>query len=410
MSVVKEDKFFRQVLPNGLKVIFEKRDVPLVVTMAATRFGSGYEDPKIKGIAHLIEHTVFKRTKTKTADQIAALIENKGGDINAFTGQEITAYHSKLGADNFEVGMDVVSDIMLNPVFNKKDIDKEKKVVLQEMKMYHDAPKRFVSEKLFEQIYAPPFGLSGIGTPETLKRITRAAMQKYHGIYYSPSNIVVSVVGKADVDHIWNLSRKYFLKKQVQRQINKMQKLSVKPGSFGNFIEHRKGIDQAHLSFGYLMPSLQSPLRYAAEIFNNIFGELSFTSRLYQEIRERRGLAYHAYSSVNQEVDYSYGEIYIGTEKSKLESSKKIALKELKKMEKVDLKDVNESKERLIGKFALRGEDSENVAYDLLQEELNGDGKEYYKYPARISEVKLEDVRKVAKIAQIASAMILPEN
>lgn len=407
--MVKEDKFFRQILPNGLKVIFEKRDVPLVVTMAATRFGSGYEPSNLKGIAHLIEHTVFKRTKTKTAEQIASLIECQGGDLNAFTGEEVTAYHAKLGADHFEVGMDVISDIMLNPCFNKRDIDKERKIVLQEIKMHHDSPKRFISEKLFEQIYAAPFGLSGAGTPETLKNITRAAMQKYHGIYYSPSNIVVSVVGRADVDHIWNLSRKYFLKKQVQRQIDKRQKLSIKTGSFGNFIEHRKGVDQAHLALGYLIPSLQNPLRYSAEVFNNIFGELSFTSRLYQEIRERKGLAYHAYSTLSQEVNYGYGEIYIGTDKSKLEYAKKIALNELRKMQKVDIKDVNEAKERLIGKFALRGEDSENVAYDLLQEELNGDGKEYYKYPARISEVKLEDVRKVAKIAQIASAMVLPE-
>ncbi|MFC1685776.1 M16 family metallopeptidase [Nanoarchaeota archaeon] len=405
----KVDKFYRQVLPNGLKVIFERRDIPLVVTMAATKFGSGYEPAGIKGIAHLMEHTVFRRTKTRTSQEVTSLIENQGGKLNAFTDDTITAYYSKLRSDHFEIGMDVISDIALNPALMKRDMDMEKKIVLQEIKMNHDNPARHALHKLIEQLYANPFGMSGLGTPETVSRITKTMMQKYHSIYYSPSNMVMSVVGKAEVDHIWNLSRKYFMKKSVQRQIDKIQKPTISAGPFGNYIEKRREMDQAHVMLGYHMPTLQNKLRYAAEIFNNILG-CGFTSKLFQQIREKRGLAYAVYSDVSQDVDYALGYIYMGTDKEKADSATKLALAELKKMQKIDIKEVNEAKERLIGKYALKNENSEDVALNLLMEELNGDGKNYYKYVANVSEVKLEDVRQVAKIAQIASSMILPED
>jgi len=404
----KEDKFYRQILPNGLKVIFEKRDIPLVVTLAATKFGSGYEPANLKGIAHLMEHTVFRRTKTRTSQELTSTIENEGGKINAFTTEEITGFYAKLRADHFEKGMDIISDITLNPTLNKRDMDMEKKIVLQEGKMFHDSPPQYASIKLFEQLYAAPFGQFAVGNQKTISAITRQTMQKYHSIYYSPSNMVISVVGKAEVDHIWNLSKKHFMKKQVQRQIDKRQKLVINEGSFGNFIEKRKEIDQAHTMLGYYMPGMQHKLRYAAEIFNNILGE-GFSSKLFQQIREKRGLSYVVYSRLNQELNFSYGEIYLGTEKAKAEAAKKLALQELKKMQKISAKEVDQAKEKLIGKHALRSESSESVAMELLHEELNGDGKEYYQYTNNISAVTTEQVREVAKIEKIATSMVVPE-
>jgi len=402
------DRFYRQVLPNGLKVIFEKRDIPLVATMVATQFGSGHEPEGVKGIAHLMEHTVFRGTKNKTGQEIKEAVEHKGGKMNAFTADEVTAYHTKMRSEDFETSMDILSDITLNPSFLKKDMDMEKKIVLQEGKVYHDSPHRHALEKLSEQLYAAPFGSSGIGTPETVKKITRATMNKYHSIYYSPSNMVISIVGKAEVDQIWNLSKKYFMKKQVQRTINRKEKLIIKEGPFGDFVETRKEIDQAHVTLGYYMPTLKSELRYAAEVFNTILGS-GFTSKLFQQIREKRGLAYSVYSRLAQEVSYAYGYVYMGTDKDKAPGAKKLALTEIKKMQKIDLREVNQAKERLMGEYAVENEDSEDVALRLLEEELNGDGKEYYRYIDNISKVKLEDVRAVAKIAKIASSSVLPE-
>ncbi len=406
--MAKEDKFYRQVLPNGLKVIFEKRDIPIVVNMAATQFGSGHEPANVKGIAHLMEHSVFRKTKNRNYQDITSAIEKLGGHFNAFTGEEITAYFSKLRADHFEVGMDIIADVMLNPSFLKRDFDKEKKIIAQEIHMWHDSPTRHIQNKITEQLYAAPFGLSGLGTPQTLNNVSRAVLQKYHSIYYSPSNIVMVVVGKAEVDHIWNLARKYFLKKQVQRQIDKRQKLKIAEGPFGDYVEKRQGLDQAHVSFAYYQPTTKDRLRYAAEIMDEIYGALGFSSRLFQEVREKKNLAYNAYSDLNQDQNYAYGKVYLGTSKDKVAAAKKIALAELKKMQKVDAKAVDEAKEKLIGKYALRSESSESVAMDLLHEELNGDGKEYYKYIANISGVKLEDVREAAKVKKVASVTILP--
>lgn len=400
------DRFFRQVLPNGLKVIFEKRDTPIVSTIAVTKFGTGYENLNLAGMAHLIEHTVFRKTKTRSGEEIASAVEKKGGDLNAFTSQELTGYHTKLRSNHFETSMDILSDIMLNPVFTKKDIDKEKKIIYQEMKMYRDSPSRFVNRKLIEQLYAPPFTL--IGFPGTLDKITKAQVQKYHNIHYSPSNMIVSVVGKADVDHIWNLSKKYFMKKQVQRQIGGKGQLRVVKGPMGDLVEKRKDIDQAHIAIGYFMPSLKDRLRYAAEIMNLILG-VGFSSRLFQQVREKRALAYEISSDIEQSLNHGYGSIYIGTNKNKLEQAKKLVFMEIKKLQKLTYKEVDEAKEQLMGIYTIDNEDSENVAMKILEEELNGDGKEYYRYIDKISAVSLEDVKKVAKITETTSVTILPE-
>ncbi len=403
-----EDNFFRQTLPNGLKVIFEKRDVPTVAIVAATQFGGGHEGEGIKGMAHLLEHSVLKRTKTKNSEQINSMIEKKGGMMNAFTTEEMTAFWTKLKAEHFEIGMDVISDVMVNPALTKKDLDVEKKVVLEEIKMYRDRPHKHVLEKLHEQLYAPPFGMGILGKPQTVKNLTRANIQKYHNVHYNPSNIVVSVVGRAHVDKIWNFSRKDFAKKQVQRQIDQGPRLIISPGPMGNYVEKRKDIDQAHIAIGYPMPSMRDPLRYAAEIMNTILG-FGASSKLYQEIREKKGYVYEIKSDLNQGISFGDGAIYLGTDKTKHSIAMKLALNELKKMQKVDAKEVEEAKEQLIGQYTINDEDTLEAATSLLKEELNGEGKEYYRYPERIMSVTVEDVRKVARIEKLATAIILPE-
>jgi len=401
------DNFYRQVLPNGLTVIFEKRDLPAVTTIASARFGSGYENEKAKGIAHFIEHSVFKRTKTRTQQEIAREIEKKGGEWNAFTAEEETGFWIKIGAEHFETSLSILSDVMLNPTFAKKDLEMERKVILEEIKMYHDNPPLFTWIKLKELLFASPFGLSPLGNPKVIGKMSKATIQKYHNIHYSPSNMVVSVVGKVDVDKIWNLSKHYFAKRQVQRQIER-KGLKILPGPFGNFIEGRKNIDQANLAFGFHVPSMSSQERYAAEVMNTILG-VGFSSRLLQEIREKRGLAYAVGSRLDQGKDYGYCIIKAGTEKKKVETVKKIILEEIKKLQQLEQRDLEESKEQLIGYYKLESEDSRKVAESLLREEMNGNAKEYYNYPEKIAAVNLEDVRKIAQIKDFGFVAVVPE-
>jgi len=401
------DKFYRQVLPNGLTLIFEKRQQPVVSIYTAIKFGSGHESIKLKGLAHFIEHAVFKATKTRDAKQITSTIEKVGGDINAFTAEEFTAFYTKLRSKHFNLGVDILGDLAMNPLFAKKDLDMEKKAIIEEIKMYHDNPMYYVTNKLKEFLFSPPFGLSALGTAAMIQKMTRATLQKYHSIYYNPSNIVISIVGNTDVDKIWNLSKHDFFKKQVQKQIQGTEIKPI-PGNFDKVIEKRKSIDQAHICLGFNMPSISSKDRYAAEVFNTILGS-GMSSRLFQEIREKRGLAYAIRSTLEQEKNYGYCAVYAGTEKKKVKEVREMILKEVDKFKELDQKEFDDAKEQLIGQHQLQDEKSDKVALSLLYEELNGTVKEYYNYEDKITEVKLEDVRKLAELKNYALIALVPD-
>jgi predicted Zn-dependent peptidase len=401
------DKFYRQVLPNGLTLIFEKRNQPVVSIFATTKFGSGHETLKLKGVAHFIEHGVFKATKNRTTEQISSTIEKVGGEINAFTAEEFTSFYVKLRSKHFDLGMDILGDIMMSPLFAKKDLDMERKAIIEEIKMYHDNPRYYTIYKLRELLFSQPFGLNPLGTEAVIKKLTKASISKYHAINYNPSNIVISIVGDTNVDKIWNLGKHDFLKKSVQKQI---QVSDVKPsfGMFGKVIEKRKSIDQAHLSIGLAMPSRSSKDRYAAEIFNTILG-VGMSCRLFQEIREKRGLAYAIHSDIDQGKNFGYLQVYAGTEKKKVNEVKELVMKEIDRLKNLDQKDFEQAKEELIGQHLLNDEKSDLVARSLMIEELNGNAKGYYSYEDNISEVKLEDVKKLAEVKDYAFMALVPE-
>jgi predicted Zn-dependent peptidase len=403
-----DNNFFRQVLPTGMTVIFEKRQLPLIAISAAVRFGSGFESDKLKGMAHFIEHSVFKGTKKRKRQQIAEEIEKKGGVINAYTDEEMTNFWVKLRSQHFDTGMDVISDIILNPLFPKKEVDMERKTILEEIKMFHDQPKYYVVQKLREQLFAPPFGLPALGNPKAISKMSRAVLTRYHNIYYAPSNIVISIVGDADVDRIWNNSKKFFAKGQVQKQIVQPV-LAATPGNFEKIAEARKGIDQAHIALGFHVPSKSDKLRYAAEIFNSALGA-GMSSKLFQEVREKKGLAYDIGSWLDQGKDFGYCFVLAGVPKGKHETVKKIILDEVSNFKNWNSKELDEAKEALIGLRELENERSEKVADNLLREQLIGDAKEYYKYNEKILQASLDDIRQVADIKNYAFIALVPEH
>jgi predicted Zn-dependent peptidase len=401
-----DNNFFRQVLPNGMTVIFEKRQLPLVSISAAVKFGSGHEALKLKGMAHFIEHAVFKGTKKRTNQQITTEIEKKGGIINAYTDEEMTVFWTKLRSKYFDTGMDVISDIMLNPALNKKDLDMERKVIKEEIKMYHDTPKYYIVNKLKEQMFEPPFGLSALGTEKIINKMSRLTLAKYHNINYAPSNIIISIVGDAEVDKIWNDSKKFFAKIH-QEQIEKPA-ISAKPGNFGKISEKRRGIDQTHIALGFHAPSKPDKLRYAAEILNAALG-VGMSSKLGQEVREKKGLAYDINSWLDQGRNFGYCFITAGILKGKQEIVKKIILEEIKKFKSWNQKELDEVKEQLIGFREFENERGERVADNLLREQMMGDAKEYYKYTEKISAVTLDDIRQIADMKDYGFVALVPD-
>ncbi len=401
------DNFFRQVLPNGMTVVFEKRASPLVAVSVGVNFGSGHEALKFKGLAHYIEHAVFKGTKRRTALQITEEIEKKGGVINAYTDEEITSFWTKIRSKYFDNAMDILSDIVINPTFNKAEMDMERKVVLEEIKMHHDNPKYYVLDKLKEQLFPSPFGISGLGNDKIIKKITKATLTRYHNINYNPSNMVIAIVGNADVDKIWNDSKKMFSKGLVQKQIDK-PKIITEGGAFGKIIEKRRGIDQTSFALGFHAPSRSSNLKYAAEIFNTALG-VGMSSKLFQEIREKKGLAYDISSWLDNGKDYGYIFVNAGIQKGKTELVKKTILEEIKKFQNWNSKELDEAKEELLGHKEFENERAERVADALVREQMIGDAKVYYQYEEKLKAVTLEDIKKVADIKDYALVSLSPE-
>jgi len=398
--MVKEVEFYRKKLDNGLTVIFEKRKGPVVSMAASVKFGAQHESEKIKGISHFIEHLVFKGTKKRNVKQIAQDIESKGGIINAFTSEELTSYWNKLPAKHFELGADIARDLILNPLFEKKALERERKVILEEIKMYHDNPSSHVIEKIKELLYKKPFNISITGTLKSVAGLSRKKVVELFNSIYSTNNMVFSVVGNTSLSSVLNEAKKF---PKINKKIRKIPIIF----NNGELIEKRKGIDQAHLVFGFHTPKLGDKSRYAAEIFDSILGG-GMSSRLFQEVREKRGLCYAIKSHLEQSKDYAYEIIYAGTVKEKVLPIKKIILKQIKNLNNLKKADFNEAKERLIGLRQISKEKCDSTMIELLQEEIAGDAKNYYNYENKINSVKLQDVRNLSKLKGHSFVSLVP--
>lgn len=399
--MAKDFDFYRKKLDNGVTVIFEKRKTPAISIASSIKFGAQYENANIKGISHFIEHLVFKGTKKRKAEEIPREIENKGGILNAFTSEDITCYWNKLSRRHFKLGADISRDLILNPLFEKNALERERKVILEEIKMYNDNPTTYVLEKIKELLYKEPFNMSVAGTLKSVSSLSREKIIKLFNSIYTSNNVVFSVVGDADWKEVVNEAKKF---PKTKKEIGSV-KISLKNG---NFIKKRKGIDQAHLVLGFHMPKLNDKYRYAAEIFDGILGG-GMSSKLFQEIREKRGLCYSVKSSLDQSRDYSYETIYVGTMKEKIMEVKNLILKEIKKLKNLKQGELNETKEKLIGLREINKEKSELSMFELLHEELGGNAGNYYKYEENVDKVKLEDVRRLSKLKDYSFAALTPD-
>lgn len=399
--MVKEVEFHRKKLDNGLTVIFEKRKIPVVSVASSVKFGAQYESEKIKGISHFIEHLVFKGTKKRKVDEIPHEIESKGGIINAFTGEEITCYWNKLPNKYFSLGADISIDLVSNPLFEGKALERERKVILEEIKMYNDNPSTYVLERIKEMLYEKPFNMSIAGTSETVSGLSREKVVELYNSIYASNNMIFSVVGDVSWENVLNEAKKF-------PDTNK----EIRPMDFvlrnGEMIKKRKGIDQAHEVLGFHMPKLNDKNRYAAEIFDSILGG-GMSSRLFQEVREKRGLCYAIKSNLEQSKDYSYEFIYVGTVKEKIEEVRRLILKEIKKLKDLKQADLTQAKERLIGLREISKEKSDSTMFDLLQEELGGDASNYYKYEEEVNKVNLDEVRKLSSLKGYSFVALVPE-
>lgn len=394
-------EFYKKKLKNGLTVIFEKRKLPITSILIATKAGAAHESASKKGIAHFAEHMPFKGTKTRNAKQLSSTIEKVGGIMNAFTSDEITAFWCKIPSKHFSEGAKIISDLVLNPKFDAKDIEAERNVIISEISMYHDDPQHYLFDKIKSLLYKKPFGMPVMGLKKTVLKIDRKDFLNWHK-YYCPSNLIISVVGNSDIKEVLDLTKKFKLRKKVLLPTPQVIRKNR------NFIEKRAGLDQTHFALALHMPCLSEKARYSSEIFNAVLGE-GMSSKLFQEIREKRGLAYKIHSYLEQEKSYGHAIIYAGIKKKNIKKVKEISLKEIKGMSKLSSRELEEAKEQKIGNWKLSLESCDDAARTLVLQEIATKAEELYSYPEKINEVKLQDVRALAKIKSYSLAVLVPK-
>ncbi len=318
-----------KTLNCGVRVAMEK--IPHVQSVSIgiwVRTGAVDEVRSNAGISHYIEHMLFKGTETRSARQLAEDVDKIGGQMNAFTGKEATCYYIKTLSSNAERSAEILLDMFLHSRFDKREMGKEKKVICEEIKMIEDSPEDDVHDIICELLFkGHPLANSIIGTPSSLRGISRDALLRYLEEEYTRDNIVVSVAGNFEEDHICSLFDGKLNGLKPKKPLKAAGKAMYQP----RFRVKVKDIEQTHLCMGIPTFGLQDDRHYAQILLNNMMGG-SMSSRLFQNIREEKGLAYSVYSAASSFADEGYFNIYAGVSHDKLEAAIDGIREELRKL------------------------------------------------------------------------------
>lgn len=391
-----KSNFKKKVLKNGVTVLFEKRDVPVVSVGVAVRFGGIHETLENRGVAHFIEHMLFKGSKKyPSAKLVAEAIERRGGDLNGFTDDEITAYICKMPSQHVNVALDVLCDAVKNPLFKSEEVEKERQVIFEEMKLNKDMPTRHVFKEIEKTLFEEPFGHGSmnLGTVETLNKMDAKFLKKEFAKVYTPNNLVVCIVGNADFNEIVK-----FVEGNFDKSSSKINEPILKIKNEEK-IEKRPNLEQANLVLAYHVPVEGDKLSVASKVLISILGE-GMSSRLFSEIREKRNLAYSVKGGYTIKKDLAYCYVYAGVSGENVEKVKELILKEFEKVsESLESDELEAVKEQIVGNYYISMEDSFEQMANLLYSEMNSDGSSFYDFEKNVREVKLEDVKSLAKKA-----------
>ena len=344
-------------LENGITLAVEEISSLRSVSMGLiVNAGSEIEDKDLMGISHFIEHTTFKGTNKRSAMQIAQELDSVGGKLNAFTGKEFTQYYAVIQDKYIDVAADVLSDIFLNSKYDDKDIDMEKNVVLEEIKMYEDSPDEHIHD-IFTLAVIPnhPLGNPVIGEEKTVRSINSKKILDFRKNYYTPDNLLISIAGNVSFESASTIITDKF----SSFKGNSSNKMLPSAETVQTIKLKSKKTEQVHLIIGSKGPSQNNDERFAFTVMDNILGG-SMSSRLFQEIREKRGLAYSIYSFNQGFKDIGLFEIYAGTRKENFENVVELIMKELTKMRKIGLskEELERAKEFIKGTMVLSLESS----------------------------------------------------
>lgn len=287
----------KTVLDNGIRVITESLPYfPTVSFGVWWKTGSRYENEKNNGISHFIEHMVFKGTARRTAHDIAREIDAVGGVLNAFTGKEYTCVYARVLRQDMDLALDVIADMCQHSTFDKEDIEREKNVVVQEIKMIEDNPEEYIFDMFNADYYrGDPLGLAVLGVEETVERLTRDALLEHYRLNHCARNMIITVVGRLDHDTVVKKVERLF---SEAPDVTPPPAATETPRSFPGIYVYEKDLEHVYLALGTDGVSQTDGRRYALYALNAIIGG-SMSSHLFQEIREKRGLVYNIFSYVN---------------------------------------------------------------------------------------------------------------
>jgi predicted Zn-dependent peptidase len=370
VSKVDLTQFKKTILPNGVRVISEQHSFSKSVSLGLwVLTGTRDENKNNIGISHLVEHLVFKRTKTRNAYQIAKSLESLGGDLNAYTTRESTTYHCSVLKDDWKTGLEVLADLVCNMHLSGKDFELEKKVILQEIVMSDDTPEDIIYDYLYEHSYKNhPLGRQILGQSETIQKMTRKSVRDFYKNFYQGSNLILSAAGPIQHDELVIEAQKLF---KNRKKFNQRSRRTPPKWNTCRKIYDKDDMEQAHILLGMPAASFHDQYRFEALIVNSILGG-GMSSKLYQAVREKQGLAYSVFSVLNTQTDSGNMTIYAGTDSKKVKKVISIIADELLKLKKNGIKesDLNLFKKQVRGQLLMGSDDVENRMTSLAVNEM----------------------------------------
>jgi predicted Zn-dependent peptidase len=359
----------REVLPNGLTILTEEMQHIRSVSIGIwVKTGSRHEDPHVNGISHFLEHMVFKGTKGRTAADIARQMDSIGGNMDAFTAKECICFNVKVLDEHMPIALDVLSDLVLNPVFDTSDITRERGVILEEIKMDEDNPDYLVHEIFTQNFWKDhPLGKPILGTKETVRKFEQTSLRDHATRYFSPTNLIISAAGSLNHQRFVELVKEKF--SNLSKAKNGFHEAPPKIVS-RIVMRNKKSLEQVQICVGVPSHPISHEQRYSSYLLNTLLGG-GMSSRLFQNIREQQGLVYAIFSELNPYRDTGCLSVYAGTSRQSAAKVVESIVKEFRAIKQpVSDDELRRAKDQLKGSLMLSLESSSARMSNLARQEM----------------------------------------
>ena len=401
-TVLRKDRQLRNirktVLPNGLVVITESmphvRSISLGIWLGT---GSRQENPQKNGISHFIEHMVFKGTKHRTAEQIARLMDSIGGHLDAFTAKECVSFNTVVLDQHLTLAFDLLSDLVLHPLFNPEDVTRERSVVMEEIKSEEDNPDYLLHEIFTQNFWKDhPLGKPIMGTRQTIQSLDRRAILEQYGRFYQPSNMIIAAAGHLDHNRLMELVEKRF-SRLLKRDFASLDPVPVIRTH--TTLKNKQSLEQVHLCLGLPSHPIAHEERYASYVLNTLLGG-GMSSRLFQNIREKQGLAYSVFSDLAPYKDTGCLLVYAGTSPETAPRVVKSIVHELRDLKEngVTREELRRAKDQLKGSLMLGLESTASRMSNLARHQMYfGEFFSLDEMLEKIEAVRAEDIARITQ-------------